>query len=60
MNKITYNAAEIAEILGVSKSAAYDLLHREDFPTLRIGKRLLVVASQFDEWLAVQSATIAS
>ena len=60
MNRITYNAAEIAEILGVSKSAAYDLLHREDFPTLRIGKRLLVVASQFDEWLAVQSATIAS
>ena len=60
MQKITYNAVEIAQILGISRSAAYDLLHREDFPTLRIGKRLLVVASQFDEWLAVQSATIAS
>ena len=60
MNKITYSATEIAEILGVSKSAAYDLLHRKDFPTLHIGRRLLVVASQFDEWLAVQSATIAS
>lgn len=60
MNKITYSAAEIAEILGVSKSAAYDLLHREDFPTLRIGKRLMVVASQFDEWLAAQSTTMMS
>lgn len=60
MNRITYNAAEIAEILGVSKSAAYDLLHREDFPTLRIGKRLLVVASQFDAWLAAQSETMVS
>ena len=60
MQKITYNAEEIAQILGVSKSAAYDLLHREDFPTLRIGKRLLVVASRFDEWLAAQSESMVS
>ncbi len=60
MQKITYNAEEIAQILGVSKSAAYDLLHREDFPTLRIGKRLLVVASRFDEWLAAQSEPMVS
>lgn len=28
MNKLTYDAGEIAEILGISKSKAYDLLHR--------------------------------
>ena len=33
MNKITYNATELAEILGISVSGAYDLFHREDFPT---------------------------
>ena len=57
MNKLTYDAGEIAEILGISKSKAYDLLHREDFPTLRIGKRLLVVRSNFDTWLEEQSGS---
>lgn len=57
MNKLTYDAGEIAEILGISKSKAYDLLHREDFPTLRIGKRLLVVRSKFDTWLEERSGS---
>ena len=60
MEKITYNADDLAQILGISKSAAYDLFHREDFPTLRIGSRLLVVATKFEEWLAAQSQPAAS
>jgi predicted DNA-binding transcriptional regulator AlpA len=36
------NAAQLAEILNVSKATAYQLLHMESFPTLRIGKRLMV------------------
>lgn len=55
MDKKTYNAAEIATALGISKSKAYDLLHREDFPTLRIGRRLLVVRTKFENWLEEQS-----
>lgn len=57
MDKLTYNAGEIAEILGISKSKAYDLLHREDFPTLHIGKRLLVVQSKFNVWLEEHSGS---
>ncbi|MGN1008170.1 MAG: helix-turn-helix domain-containing protein [Butyricicoccus sp.] len=56
MNKITYNATELAEILGISVSGAYDLFHREDFPTLRIGRRLLVTKDNFEQWLATQSS----
>lgn len=56
MNKITYNAAELAEILGISVSGAYDLFHREDFPTLRIGRRLLVTKNHFEQWLLTQSS----
>lgn len=41
MDKLTYDAGELAKVLGISKSKAYDLMHREDFPTLRIGKHLL-------------------
>lgn len=55
MDKLTYDAGELAKVLGISKSKAYDLMHREDFPTLRIGKRLLVVRSKFEVWLEEQS-----
>jgi len=60
MDKKTYNASEIAAILGISKSKAYDLLHREDFPTLHIGKRLMVVRTKFDVWLEEHSGSYAT
>ena len=42
MDKLTYNAPELALLLGISRSAAYNLMHRADFPSFRISKRLLV------------------
>lgn len=42
MDKITYSAPELAILLGISRSEAYNLMHRADFPSFRIGKRLLV------------------
>lgn len=36
------NATQLASALGISRAGAYQLLHTEDFPTLRIGKRMLV------------------
>ena len=33
-------AAELAGVLGISRAGAYALIHRKDFPTLQIGKRL--------------------
>ena len=35
---ITLSARDLAELLGISRSAAYALFHREDFPTLKIGR----------------------
>lgn len=55
MKKMTFDARDIAELLGVSVSCAYDLFHREDFPTLKIGRRLLVTQENFENWLVNQS-----
>ena len=55
MCQITYNAVDLSELLGISVSCAYDLFHREDFPTLKIGRRLLVTKANFENWLANQS-----
>lgn len=55
MTKLTYNAPEVAQLLGISRSAAYNLMHRDDFPSFRIGKRWLVRDSSLNEWLEKQS-----
>ena len=45
------NAQQLAEVLGISRAGAYQLLHREDFPTLRIGKRMLVPRDKLMLWI---------
>lgn len=56
-DKITFNASDIAQLLGISRSAAYELMHREDFPTITIGKRMVVLQNQFYEWISQQAKT---
>ena len=48
---LTLNADGIAKALNISRGNAYILLHREDFPTLHIGKRLLTPRARFLEWM---------
>ena len=45
------NANMVAGLLGVSPSSAYELMHEKDFPSLRIGNRLLVPRDQFQVWV---------
>ena len=45
------NARMVANLLGVSQSTAYELMHEKDFPSLRIGNRLLVPKDQFQIWV---------
>ena len=33
------NATQLSEVLGISRAGAYNLMHREDFPTLQIEGR---------------------
>lgn len=44
-------AAEIAATLGISRAKAYQLFHRNDFPSIKIDKRLLVNRDRFFAWL---------
>lgn len=45
------NANQLAEALGISRAGAYQLLHTEGFPTLRIGKRMLVPKDKLILWI---------
>lgn len=43
---------EIAKVLGISKTSAYELVRRKGFPVLKIGSRLVVPKEKFREWVA--------
>lgn len=45
------NAELVAKVLGVSISSAYELMHENDFPTLRVGNRMVVPKEQFIQWV---------
>lgn len=45
------NAETVAKVLGVAPSTAYELMHEADFPTLKIGNRIVVPKEQFIAWV---------
>lgn len=44
-------AEELAGALGISRAGAYALIHSKGFPTLRIGKRLMVPKEKLSAWI---------
>lgn len=52
---IMLNANNIAQTLGISRAGAYELMHSKGFPTLRIGKRMMVSKDHFIEWIEKHS-----
>jgi excisionase family DNA binding protein len=49
----TYTIDEVAKLLGVGRNQAYESARRGDFPTLRIGKRLLAPKAAIDKMLGI-------
>ena len=47
----TLSVEEMAAFLGISRVGAYNLAHAKGFPTLRVGKRILVPRDQFLQWM---------
>ena len=49
------NANLVAQVLGVSISTAYEVMHEPGFPTLRVGNRMVVPKEKFMQWAEEQS-----
>ncbi len=45
------NAQTVAKVLGISPSSGYELLREKDFPSLRIGNRIVVPKDEFIRWV---------
>ena len=48
------NANQVAAVLGISRAGAYNLMRSEGFPTLFIGKRMVVPKDGLMEWMNAQ------
>ena len=52
------NANLVAQVLGVSISTAYEVMHEPGFPTLRVGSRMVVPKEKFMQWAEEQSGGV--
>ena len=48
---LTLSAEQVASVLSISRANAYTLMHSKTFPTIRIGKRMVVHRDKLIEWM---------
>lgn len=53
---LALSARDVSAALCISRSGAYELMKRSDFPTVHIGNRLIVPKTAFIRWLESASA----
>lgn len=55
LEPLAVSAEEAAKLLNVSRPTLYTLLNQDDFPSFRIGKRVLVSVSGLKDWVDRQT-----
>lgn len=53
-NKLAYSVKEAAKAIGVSEDVMYQLVHREDFPKIILGRRIIIPAQLLIAWLQTE------
>lgn len=49
-----YTVGEVMLILGISRVKAYQLVHQEGFPVVRLGRSIRIPVEAFHRWLNSQ------
>ena len=49
---MTLQVNQVADAMGLSLAGAYQLIHSDGFPVMRVGRRMLVPKQAFIEWIA--------
>ena len=53
---IMLSVAQLADVLGVSRSSAYELIRTPGFPVVRIGSRVIVPRDKLIAWIDEKSS----
>ncbi|MCI9397864.1 MAG: helix-turn-helix domain-containing protein [Lachnospiraceae bacterium] len=51
MEKLVYSIQEVADLLGISRSYAYELVRRGTIPSLELGKKRVIPKGKFNQWV---------
>ncbi len=54
MEKMVYNVTEVATLLGISKSYAYQLVKEKKLPVLDFGTRKVIPQISLEKWMQEQ------
>ena len=46
---------DVAEVLGIGRANAYELVRSEGFPAIKIGSRIIVPTDEFISWIKRQT-----
>ena len=52
------NVKQLADLLGVSDSSVYELIQEDGFPSLRIGKRIVIPKEELREWISARTKEV--
>lgn len=51
---IMLSVTEAANVLGISRTSAYELVKGNDFPSIKIGSRIVVPKDELQQWIQKQ------
>lgn len=54
MEQVTIKVSEMQKILGISRCTAYELVNQKDFPSFRIGRKILINREGLERWMKEQ------
>ena len=55
IERLTVTVPEMAKMLGVTTCTAYNLIHRADFPVVRVGRRAIIPVDALKRWVEAQA-----
>lgn len=55
LEPLAVSTSEAARLLNISRPTLYTLLNREDFPSFRVGGRVLISVSGLQDWINQQT-----
>ena len=55
LEPLAVSTTEAARLLGVSRPTLYQLLNRADFPSFRVGSRVLISVAGLQKWIDQQT-----
>jgi len=53
---LTITVGEAARYLGIGRNSAYEAVRRNEIPSIRIGRRIVIPRHRFLEWLGASDA----